>query len=164
MTKSVLSALASVCFDGNFKYFCMEDCIRSNVCSAYPTVSLFKRNSTLFESGGTIQLVSLNSGQVLQDYRGSHKHESFKLESCISSDDNHIITCSEDGYIVDYDLVSGKVHSRTSTVSEHPQNFSNHLSNSLSSLSYHPKLPLLLTASYNGCVRIWDCSCATDVQ
>jgi WD40 repeat protein len=95
---------------------------------------------------------------VLQDYRGGHKHESFKIESCISSDDNHVITCSEDGYIVDYDLVSGAVHSRTSSVTEHSHNFSNHLSTSLSSLSYHPKLPLLLTASYNGAVRIWDCS------
>lgn len=115
--------------------------------------------SSLYSLGGTIQLISLISGQVLQDYKGSHKHESFKLESCVSSDDNHIITCSEDGYIVDYDLVSGTVHSRTSSISKHSQsNFSNHLSTSLSSLSYHPKLPLLLIASYNGSVKIWDCS------
>ena len=133
-----------------------------NSCSAFVKVLLHL--FPFFITGGSIQLVSLSSGQVLQDYRGSHKHESFKLESCISADDNHIITCSEDGYVVDYDLVSGKVHSRKSSVSEHPQNYSNHLSNSLSSLSYHPKLPLLLTASYNGTVKIWDCSGASDAQ
>ena len=113
--------------------------------------------------GGYIRLVSLSSGQVLQQYKGSHTHESFKLESCISSDDNHVITCSEDGYIVDYNLVSGTLCKRTLSTSENPQNtdkasISNHLSTSLSSLSYHPKLPLLLTASYNGCVKIWDCA------
>ena len=108
-------------------------------------------------------MVSLSSGQVLQEYKGSHTHESFKLESCISSDDCHVVTCSEDGYFVDYNLVSGTVSSRTLTTSDNPlntqkQSVSNHLSTALSSLNYHPTLPLLLTASYNGCVKIWDCS------
>lgn len=113
--------------------------------------------------GGTVRLVSLSSGQVLQEYRGSHTHESFKLESCISSDDSHVLSCSEDGNIVDYNLVSGTVCKVISMISENPQNtnranVSSHLHTSLSSLSYHPKLPLLLTASYNGCVKILDCS------
>ena len=113
--------------------------------------------------GGSIRLVSLASGQVLQEYTGSHTHETFKLESCISRDDCHVISCSEDGFIVDYNLVSGTCHSRTSsTVDCTPNmlksNASAHLSAALSSLSYHPTLPLLLTASYNGSVKIWDCS------
>jgi hypothetical protein len=59
--------------------------------------------------GGNLRLVSLSSGQVLQEYHGSHKHESFKIESTIASDDCHVISCSEDGDIVVYDLVQGNV-------------------------------------------------------
>lgn len=100
---------------------------------------------------------------MLQEYKGSHTHETFKLESCISGDDMHVISCSEDGFIVDYNLVSGTCYARTSSLIDtipntSKSNVSTHLSTALSSLSYHPKLSLLLTASYNGCVKVWDCS------
>jgi mitogen-activated protein kinase organizer 1 len=100
--------------------------------------------------------VSLSSGQILQEYHGSHTHESFKIESCIASDDCHVISCSEDGDIVVYDLVQGTYLNRTSTISKSLSTASSHLSPALSSISHHPSKPLLLTASYNGTVAIWN--------
>lgn len=145
--------------------------------------------------GGILKLVNLSTGQVLQEYSGGHTHESFKLESLVANDDCHVISCSEDGYFVHYNLVSGKLvrktlTSTTSSSFSSTNNYNNsdsennndnnnnksnnnsnttinniptstasaHLSPALSSLCYHPTKPLLLTASYNGAVKIWDCS------
>ena len=117
--------------------------------------------------GGVIRLVSLSTGQILQEYSGGHVHESFKLESCAANDDCHIVSCSEghDGYFVHYNLVSGAVVSQTRTADSNSTSLKSLLSVSgtklspaLSSLCYHPSKPILLTASYDGSVKVWDCS------
>ncbi len=112
---------------------------------------------------GVVRLVNLSTGQVLQEYRGGHTHERFKLESSVTNDDCQVVVCSEDGSFVHYDLVKGGVVRRAQT--KPPTHgradlsaVGSKLSPALSSLSHHPSKPLLVTAAYDGDVKVWDVS------
>ena len=93
--------------------------------------------------GGKLRLVEKGGGTLLNTYEG-HTHESFPLECTFSHTDEHVLGASEDGAVVCWDLVEGKVVHR---IEAH--------SRPVSSLAYHPSETMRLTASYDGLVKVW---------
>eukprot|EP01035_Chromulina_nebulosa_P021018 gene21018-27236_t len=106
--------------------------------------------------GGSIRLVELSSGSVIQEYSGYHTHTSYKSEVTMSYDNTQVIAGSEDGYIVYYDFVTGGYIKKTSCLSVELSNTRSNKQPLVTSLAMHPKEPLLLTALSNSkisCIR-----------
>lgn len=95
---------------------------------------------------GTIRLVELESGQVLNTYRGNHKAGQFGLKCRLTCDDATIVSGSEDGSAVLYDLVSAGMVQR---LQGHTR--------PVCSVATHPTDPtLVITAGYDGNCIVWS--------
>jgi mitogen-activated protein kinase organizer 1 len=96
---------------------------------------------------GTIRLLGLESGELLNTYDSHHVAGQYGLECCVTSDDQTIVSGSEDGRVVLYDLVratrvqSLEGHTRpTCSVAAHPlREFSS----------------VVITASFDGNAIVW---------
>ncbi|XP_056426314.1 WD repeat domain-containing protein 83 isoform X2 [Hyla sarda] len=89
-----------------------------------------------------LRLLDKDTGELLGEYSG-HQNTSYKLDSCLSEKDTHVVSCSEDGSVCFWDLVEGSLALKL-PVSK----------GVIQSLSYHPTEPCLLTAS-EGEVQLW---------
>lgn len=92
----------------------------------------------------TIRLLDKDNGELLNEFQG-HKNEDYKVDSCFSSDDSHIVSGSEDGKICFWDLIEGTL---VMTKDQAHKSI-------VYSLSYHPKEDCLLSASSDGTVKLW---------
>eukprot|EP00850_Spirogloea_muscicola_P008092 SM000042S15359 [mRNA] locus=s42:552851:555388:- [translate_table: standard] len=90
----------------------------------------------------TVRLLDKASGELLNEYKG-HVNESYKLDSCLSNTDAHVISGSEDGRICFWDLVDA----RMTSINGHTA--------AVTGVSYHPKECCLLTSSVDGSVAVW---------
>ncbi|CAM6099202.1 unnamed protein product [Calypogeia fissa] len=91
----------------------------------------------------TLRLLDRETGDELQQYRG-HTNQSYKMDSCLTSSDAHIVSGSEDGRIYFWDLVDpSKVTS-----------FKTHAS-VVTGVSYHPTDNCMLTSSTDMTIRLW---------
>lgn len=95
---------------------------------------------------GTIYLLEKDSGEVLQSYANNHIAGTYGLDCAITADDESVISGSEDGSVVIYDLVGGSMsqillgHTKpTCLVATHPNRES-----------------ILMSASYDGNAIIWS--------
>jgi len=95
---------------------------------------------------GSVRLVEISSGRLLQEYQG-HVNNSYKTESCLSCDDVHVLSGSEEGNIWVWNLITGKVNTKLCIRNAHKK--------AVSSLSYHPNLPFFVSSSYDGSVKCW---------
>ncbi|KMZ64364.1 WD-repeat protein [Zostera marina] len=91
----------------------------------------------------TIRLMDRSSGELLQEYQ-SHTCKSFKMDCCLTNNDAHVASGSEDGNIYFWDLVDASVVSK----------FRAHAS-VVTSVTYHPKDPCMITSSVDGTIRVW---------
>ncbi|EGW11213.1 Mitogen-activated protein kinase organizer 1 [Cricetulus griseus] len=82
----------------------------------------------------TLQLLDKDTEELLGKYVG-HKSQKYKLDCCLSEHDTHVVSCSDDGKVVFWDLVEGALVLALSVGSSVAQ-----------SLAYHPMEPCLLTA------------------
>lgn len=96
---------------------------------------------------GTIRLMELDSGELVNSYEKHHSAGQYGLMCGVTADDSTIISGSEDGQCILYDLVHATCvqsligHSRpTCAVAAHPKN--SHVS-------------VIITASYDGNVLVW---------
>ncbi|XP_013396649.1 WD repeat domain-containing protein 83 [Lingula anatina] len=90
----------------------------------------------------TLRLLDKATGELLNEYVG-HKNVQYKIDSCLSSSDTHILSGSEDGKVYVWDLVEGKLLKTL-----------DHGTKTVHSLSYHPSESCLLTAM-EGKVYVW---------
>ena len=81
---------------------------------------------------------------MLAEYTG-HTNTAFKLQACLSTDDARVLCGSEGGSLHAWDLVNGTPLFRMQNAHRGP----------VVSLSPHPKLPALLTASHDGTAKMW---------
>ncbi len=91
----------------------------------------------------TLRLLDRATGGLLCEYRG-HTNTAFKLACCLSRDDASVLCGSEDGSLHAWDLVEAKPLAQ----------LQGH-AGPLVSVSTHPKLPAMLTASHDGTAKLW---------
>lgn len=92
----------------------------------------------------TIRLLDKETGELLSEYTG-HKNDDYKLDSALSHNDAYVVSGSEDGDVCIWDLVSGNTVFRRKA---HPS--------VVASIAYHPKKPLMISASVDGAVKVWS--------
>ena len=96
---------------------------------------------------GTIRLMEVDTGELLNTYSSSHVAGNYSLQCALTADDAHVVTGSEDGRAVLYDLVRGEVvqelvgHTKpTCSVAAHPK---------------RENSSAVITASYDGNAVVW---------
>jgi mitogen-activated protein kinase organizer 1 len=101
---------------------------------------------------GTIYLLERDSGDVLQSYANSHTARTYGLDCAITATDETVVSGSEDGNVVLYDLVTGK---RNQILIGHTK--------PTCSVAAHPnRASVVLSASYDGNAIVW--SNESDIQ
>ncbi|XP_038626668.1 WD repeat domain-containing protein 83 isoform X1 [Tachyglossus aculeatus] len=91
----------------------------------------------------TLRLLDKDTGEMLGEYSG-HKNLACKLDCCLSEQDTHVGSGSENGKVYFWDLVEGSL-ALTLPVG----------GGVVQSLAFHPSEPCLLTAS-EGNVQCWQ--------
>ena len=76
-------------------------------------------------------------------YKG-HVNSEYRIQSCFSRNDAHVISGSEDGKIYTWDLVEGEIISHMEAHSR-----------AVTCVRYNPKRHELLSSSLDGSVRVW---------
>ncbi|KAJ4462046.1 putative transducin family protein [Paratrimastix pyriformis] len=102
---------------------------------------------------GTLRLIDRSNGTLLCQYKG-HQNTRYKVESCLSPDDSHVVSGSEEGAIFMWSLVEGQVVRKL----EGHRNVS-------CSLAFHPSThedAMLVSASVDGTVKVWNTQQATE--
>ncbi len=95
---------------------------------------------------GTIYLLERDSGDLLQSYGNNHTAGTYGLDCAITANDETVVSGSEDGNVVLYDLVTGE---RNQILVGH--------SKPTCSVAAHPnRESILLSASYDGNAIIWS--------
>ncbi|KAK9828990.1 hypothetical protein WJX72_003265 [[Myrmecia] bisecta] len=90
-----------------------------------------------------MRLLDKGSGELLAQYEG-HKHESLKMDCCLTPTDAHVVGSSEDGRVLYWDLVEERVVT----------SFQAH-AGVVCSLAMHPAGDCLLTSSTDGSIKVW---------
>lgn len=96
---------------------------------------------------GTIRLIELDSGELLNTYDSHHAAGQYGLECCITSDDATIVSGSENGSVVLYDLVRAN---RVQSLQGHTK--------PACSVAAHPKREhssVVITTSFDGNAVVW---------
>jgi mitogen-activated protein kinase organizer 1 len=93
---------------------------------------------------GTIRMLERQSGVQLNAFRG-HLNASYPLQSCFSNTDAQVLSGSEDGSVVVWDLMDAKVLARLK-----------HHTKPTCAIAYHPKETMMVTASYDGTAVVWE--------
>lgn len=91
----------------------------------------------------TLRLFDKGSGELLNEYTG-HKSANYKVESCLTNTDAHVVSGSEDSCIYFWNLVEANlVH----TLKGH--------SKMVTTLDYHASEVCLVSGSSDGTVKVW---------
>eukprot|EP00697_Spironema_sp_BW2_P016637 gnl/Spiro4/8002_TR4205_c0_g1_i1.p1 gnl/Spiro4/8002_TR4205_c0_g1~~gnl/Spiro4/8002_TR4205_c0_g1_i1.p1 ORF type:complete len:297 (-),score=50.19 gnl/Spiro4/8002_TR4205_c0_g1_i1:83-973(-) len=91
----------------------------------------------------TLRLMDKTNGELLNEYRG-HSNTNYKVESCLTFTDSHVVGGSEDGVVFFWDLVEARV---VHTLKAH--------STVTCGVVYHPSQHCLLTSCVDGSVNVW---------
>lgn len=91
----------------------------------------------------TLRLIERSTGDLLQDYKG-HLCKSYKMDSCLTNTDAHVVSGSEDGNVFFWDLVDASV---ISSLKAH--------ASVVTSVSYHQSENCMITSSVDGTVKVW---------
>lgn len=144
-------SLFTSCVDGKARIYDMRfGCMNvDHHFDPIGSISLSKDQKTYLASclSNKIRLMEIETGMVLKEYIG-HLNCSFKTESYIETDLEHIISGSEDGSIFHWELLSGKMSYATPRAH----------TKGISGIAYHPEKNEFLTSSYDGNIKFWSSS------
>lgn len=93
----------------------------------------------------TLRLFDKANGGLLQTFKG-HVNTEYRIRSCLGHADKYVLSGSEDGRLLTWDLVSGKV------ISEAPA----HDGGVVTCVTYHPKKSQALSSGVNGAISVWE--------
>jgi len=96
---------------------------------------------------GAVRLMELDTGELLNTYTSGHVAGQYGLQCCMTADDATLVTGSEDGRAVLYDIVRGTC---VQTLEGHAR--------PTCAIAAHPKrdnASVLITASYDGTAVVW---------
>mmetsp|Transcript_71404 Transcript_71404/g.168285 ORF Transcript_71404/g.168285 Transcript_71404/m.168285 type:complete len:184 (-) Transcript_71404:1561-2112(-) len=151
-------SVSSVCVSGHFIFAgSVDGCIRmydvrmgqvsaDHVHHPVTSVNLSNDGACVLASclDNTLRLLDRESGEVLCEYIG-HKHSQYKIESCLSKSDSHVVSGSEDGKIYFWDLVEAN---KTQVLDAHDKAC-------VVSVTFSPKSNCFLSASVDGTAKLW---------
>lgn len=92
----------------------------------------------------TVRLIDKSNGGLLSDYKGHH-NQTYRISSLFGHSQRTILSGSEDGRILAWDLANGNVL----------QDIKAHSDRVVSSLTFHPKLPQMVSCGVDGNIIIW---------
>jgi len=119
-----------------------EDCIGEPITSV--TFTNDSQCVLVSSLDSKVRLMDKDSGGALNTYQG-HTNKEFKIDSCLTSTDSHIISGSEDGSVYIWDLITASVTTKLENVHK----------SVIFSLCLHPKKSFLVTASTDS-VKLWS--------
>ena len=94
-----------------------------------------------------IRLFDKSSGGCLQTYSGGHTNTDFRVRSCVGGPgDVWVLTGSEDGKVVAYDLVDGREVACLKEL---------HEGKVVSAVAFHPRGGQWVSAGVDGTVCVW---------
>lgn len=132
-----------------------------NIKSPITSIQYSANQKTILATclGSILRLLSVESGQILQEYYGGHIHESFKVQSVFSCDNSTILCASENNNsICLYDFLSSKVVAKKkfNFVVDNKKQNSSKKSVSVLSLAHHPQLPFAIAGSTDGATHVFS--------
>ncbi|KAK3825422.1 MAG: WD40-repeat-containing domain protein [Benniella sp.] len=141
------SDLLAGCVDGSIRIYDirMGTLITDQIFEPITSVSFSKDGNCVLASSldNTIRLMDRANGGLLNAYKG-HRNEKYKIRSCLSNSDAHVLSGSEDGKIYIWDLMEGEV---VHQIEAH--------SKIVSAIAYHPTLDRMCSASVDGSIKTW---------
>ncbi|KAF9354793.1 WD repeat-containing protein 83 [Mortierella sp. AD094] len=145
--------LLAGCVDGSIRIYDirMGSLTTDQIFEPITSVSFSKDGNCILASSldNTVRLMDRADGGLLNAYKG-HKNSQYKIRSCLSNSDAHVISGSEDGKIYIWDLMEGKV---VHEIEAH--------SKIVSSIAYHPTEERMCSASVDGSVKTWTSRAAS---
>ncbi|KAF9409198.1 vacuolar sorting protein VPS33/slp1 [Podila epigama] len=146
------SNLLAGCVDGTIRMYdirmgrLVTDQIFGMFDKPITSVSFSKDGNCVLASSldDTIRLMDRENGSLLNAYKG-HVNNKYKIRSCLSNSDAHVIAGSEDGKIYIWDLIEGEVVCKIDAHSK-----------IVSSIAYHPKQDRMCSASVDGFLEAID--------
>lgn len=99
----------------------------------------------------TLRLFDRGSGGLMQTFKGGHKNDEYRVESCLGVQDHYVVTGSEDGYLVAYDLLEGRVVERVKAYKDGTEE----KRRVLACVKVHPRGKQAVTAGVDGNVNIF---------
>ena len=119
-----------------------EDCLGESVTSVCFTND--KQCVLISLLANTIKLLDRDNGTVLNSFEG-HVNKEYKLDSCVTCNDTHVISGSEDGHLYFWDLIEANIVAKTENAHK----------GVVFSMSKHPSKNILLTAGTDA-VKLWE--------
>ena len=92
----------------------------------------------------TIRLMDKTTGGLLQSYKG-HVNTEYRVRSCLAMADKYVVSGSEDGHIVAWDLLSGVVVSKQKC----------HGGKVVTAVAVNDGRKEVLTAGVDGSIVVW---------
>ncbi|KAF9951496.1 WD repeat-containing protein 83 [Mortierella alpina] len=142
------SDLLAGCVDGSIRIYDirMGSLITDQIFEPITSVSFSKDGNCILASSldNTVRLMDRANGQLLNAYKG-HKNSQYKIRSCLSNSDAHVLSGSEDGKIYVWDLIEGDVVYRIDAHSK-----------IVSAIAYHPTQDRMCSASVDGSIKTWS--------
>ncbi|KAK9478119.1 WD40-repeat-containing domain protein [Lipomyces japonicus] len=93
----------------------------------------------------TLRLMDKSNGSLLQSYVG-HKNSDFRVRSTFGDNDVYVVSGSENGKLLAWDLLSGRIVHELRT----------HKDKLVSAVAYHPKNSQMVSCGADGTVQVWN--------